>query len=99
MPADHAFQAVAFPDNVPLRALSALFPDAQRTATEVRVTRPEGGTLFLYPFGAVVFADVEPAVRARCLEELRAREPRFSGPGTLEDLVVREDASAEAGMN
>jgi uncharacterized Rmd1/YagE family protein len=98
MPAEHSFQAVAFPDNVPLRALAALFPDAQRTATEVRVTRPEGGTLFLHPFGAVVFADVDPAVRARCLEELRARDARFSGPGTLEDLVVREEESVPAGM-
>jgi len=98
MPDLHSFQAVAFPDNVPLRALAGLFPDAQRTATEVRVARPEGGTLFLYPFGAVAFADVEPEVRTRCLEELRAREPRFSGSGTLEDLVVREEAGATLGM-
>jgi uncharacterized Rmd1/YagE family protein len=98
MPDAHSFQAVAFPDNVPLRVLAALFPEAQRTTTEVRVVRPEGGTLFLYPFGAVVFADVEPELRARCLEELRRREPRFSGPGTSEDLIVREDSSAALGM-
>jgi uncharacterized Rmd1/YagE family protein len=98
MAAEHSFQVLAFPDNVPLRALAALFPEAQKSMTEVRVTLPEGGTLFLYPFGAIVFADVEPAVRARRMDELRVRERRLSGAGTSEDLLVREDASASPGM-
>ena len=58
MPPVHSFQALAFPENVPLRALSALFPHAVRGTHELRVTLPEGGTLFLYPFGVVVFQAV-----------------------------------------
>jgi uncharacterized Rmd1/YagE family protein len=96
---EHAFEAVAFPDNVPLRTLAALFPEAPRSMTEVRVALGGGGTLFLYPFGAVVFADVAPETRARCLEDLRTRERRFSGAGTAEDLRVREDAEASPGMS
>jgi uncharacterized Rmd1/YagE family protein len=96
--AEHPFQAVAFPDNVPVRALAALFPEAPRSMTEVRVALPEGGTLFLYPFGAIVFADVAPEVRARRLDDLRARERRLSGAGTSEELLVREDAASALGM-
>ena len=99
MSAVHPFQALAFPENVPLRALSALFPEAVRGTHELRVTLPGGGTLFLYPFGVVVFQDVDAAARETQLEALRKAEPRLSGPGTIEDLVVREDAAAAPGMS
>jgi hypothetical protein len=39
MSAAHAFQALAFPENVPLRALATLFPNATRGAYELRVAR------------------------------------------------------------
>jgi required for meiotic nuclear division protein 1 len=94
----HSFEAVAFPENVPLRALAPLFPEAQRTPTELRVALAEGGTLFLYPFGAVAFENVDPAARARRLAELRKAEPRLAEPGAREDLAVREDAAAAPGM-
>jgi hypothetical protein len=47
-----------------------------RGTHELRVTLPEGGTLFLYPFGVVVFQDVDPAAREAQLEALRKAEPR-----------------------
>jgi len=99
MSAVHSFQALAFPENVPLRALSALVPHAVRGTHELRVALAEGGTLFLYPFGVVVFQDVDPAAREAQLEALRKAEPRLSGPGTVEDLVVREDAGSAPGMS
>jgi uncharacterized Rmd1/YagE family protein len=98
MAAEHSFQALAFPDNVPLRTLAALFPDAKRGTHELRAALPDGGTLFLYPFGVVVFEDVDPAARERQLEVLRKAEPRLSGPGTVEDLAVREDTTPAPGM-
>ena len=98
MAAEHSFQALAFPENVPLRTLAALFPDAKRGTHELRAALPEGGTLFLYPFGVVVFEDADPAARERQLEVLRKAEPRLSGPGTVEDLVVREDTTPAPGM-
>jgi uncharacterized Rmd1/YagE family protein len=98
MSATHSFQALAFPENVPLRALSALFPNAIKGTHELRVAIADGGTLFLYPFGVVVFEDVDPGVRERQLEALRKAEPRLSGPGTVEDLAVRADAATAPGM-
>ena len=94
----HSFQAAAFPENVPLRELATLYPDAQRTATELRVTLPEGGAMFLYPFGVVVFEDVDADTRRRRLEELRRGEPRLAEPGLSEDLRVREEPEAALGM-
>ncbi len=98
MAASHSFHALAFPDNVPLRELAALLPEAQRSTLELRVALAEGGTLFLYPFGVVVFQDVDPAARQRQVEDLRRREPRLGGAGTSEDMTVREDPSATPGM-
>jgi uncharacterized Rmd1/YagE family protein len=66
---------------------------------ELRVALADGGTLFLYPFGAVAFQDVGSAERQRQLAELHRAEPRLGGPGTSEDLTVREDASAQPGMS
>ena len=75
MPAVHSFQALAFPENVPLRALSLLVPHAVRGTHELRVTLADGGTLFLYPFGVVVFQDVDPAAREAQLEALARPSP------------------------
>jgi uncharacterized Rmd1/YagE family protein len=98
MGAEHSFHAIAFADNVPLRTLVSVFPEATRSIHELRVTVEAGGTAFLYPFGVVVFADVEAAARQSLLETLRRAEPRLSGPGTAEDLTVREDPAAAPGM-
>src|SRR5258706_14911914 len=99
MAAEHSFQALAFPENVPLRTLAALFPKARRGTHELRAALQGGGTLFLYPFGVVVFEDVDPAAREGQLEVLRKAEPRLSGPGTAEDLVGREDTTPAPGMS
>jgi uncharacterized Rmd1/YagE family protein len=98
MSAVHSFQALAFPENVSLRRLAELFPDAKRGTHELREDLAEGGTLFLFPFGVVVFQDVDAATRNDQLEALHKADPRLSGPGTVEDLAVREDPSAAPGM-
>jgi uncharacterized Rmd1/YagE family protein len=98
MSAEHSFQALAFPENVPLRTLATLFPEARRGTHELRAARPEGGTVFLFPFGTVVFQDLDAAAREGQLEALRKADARLGGPGTIEDLAVREDAAAPPGM-
>jgi required for meiotic nuclear division protein 1 len=95
---EHSFQALAFPENVPLRTLAVAYPQARRTPLELRVDLGGGGTMFLYPFGAVVFQDAEAAARDAQLETLRRVEPRLSGPGTGEDMLVREDPACPPGM-
>jgi uncharacterized Rmd1/YagE family protein len=99
MSSEHSFQALAFPENVSLRRLASAFPEARRGTHELRLELRGGGTMFLYPFGAVVFQDVDPHERDAQLEALRRADPRLSGAGTGEDLVVREDPAAPAGMS
>ena len=48
----HAFVAVAFVENLSLKEISAAFPEARGSAHELRLTRAEGGEVFLYPSGA-----------------------------------------------
>ena len=97
MSAPHSFQALAFPENVPLRALSALFPNAIKGTHELRVAIADGGTLFLYPFGVVVFEDVDPAVRERQLEALRKAEPRLARAGRGPPSARRGDGAGDGG--
>jgi uncharacterized Rmd1/YagE family protein len=53
-PTAHAFFAVAFVENLSLKEIAAAFPEARGSLHELRLTRPEGGEVFLYPFGVVV---------------------------------------------
>ena len=53
----HAFNAIAFVDNVPMRELEALFPGARVSPHELVVALDGQGTLFAFPFGALVFLD------------------------------------------
>ena len=62
-PRVHTFHAVAFVENLVLKELAPIFPTAKRTTHELRVLRPEGGTVFVYPFGAMVFHNVPAALR------------------------------------
>lgn len=98
MPADHAFHAVAFAENFSLKELAAAFPDAQRTGHELVRSLPGGGELFLYPFGAVVFRDVEAPRRDTELALLRERRPGLSPAVVEEELIVREEASQPPGV-
>lgn len=71
----HTFHAVAFVENLALRDLARAFPEAKRSAHELWYTTPAGGTVFVYPFGAMVFHDVPPAEREAQVARLRSARP------------------------
>jgi uncharacterized Rmd1/YagE family protein len=93
--ASHAFHAVAFVENLSLKELSPAFPDAKRTPRELWYTTPGEGTVFIYPFGAMVFHDVPPAERARQMSRLHAaRHGLTNALGSEESFTVREEPGA-----
>jgi uncharacterized Rmd1/YagE family protein len=94
-PRVHTFHAVAFVENLPLKDLAALYPSAKRTTHELCVARPDGGQVFVYPFGAMVFQDV-PVASAREAEVVRLRvaQPKLTSTTVInEEFTVREDVA------
>src|SRR5579871_171067 len=86
----HAFHATAFVENLSLKDLAVVYPEARRRPHEL-FYRLEGGAVFVYPFGAIVFRDLPPAVRERELERLRRARPGLTKATLIEELNVRED--------
>jgi uncharacterized Rmd1/YagE family protein len=87
----HSFFATAFVENFPLKELATAYPEGKRSLRELWFQPPSGGTVFFYHFGAVVFFDVAPEVRADELKRLGAARPRLTKAQVLnEELTVRE---------
>jgi uncharacterized Rmd1/YagE family protein len=91
----HAFDAVAFVDNVSIRELEALFPGARTSPHELVADLEDGGTVFAFPFGALVFLDVPPARREAELARLRQARPQLT-PGVVRESFVAAEAPGEA---
>ena len=88
---NHSFFATAFVENFPLKELAAAYPEAKRSPRELWFQPASGGTVFIYPFGAVVFFDVAPEVRTSELERLASARPGLTKAQVLnEELYVRE---------
>lgn len=96
---EHVFQAVAFVENLSLKELAAAFESGRRAGYELAVPLPDGGTAFMYPFGAVVFHRASPAARAEILEKLRRTRPGLTTAVINEELTVREDPDQPAGVS
>jgi required for meiotic nuclear division protein 1 len=91
----HSFFAAAFVENLPLKELAAAYPEARRSARELWFAPAGGGSVFIYPFGAVVFLDVGPEARAAELARLAAARPGLTKAQVLnEELSVRESSGA-----
>ena len=87
----YSFFATAFVENLPLKELANVYTDAKRSPRELWFQPASGGTVFIYPFGAVVFFDVSPEVRASELQRLRQSRPGLTKAQVLnEELSVRE---------
>jgi uncharacterized Rmd1/YagE family protein len=87
----HTFFATAFVENLPLKELAGAYPEAKRSPRDLWFQPASGGTVFIYPFGAVVFLDVAPGVRASELNRLRQTRPGLTKAQVLnEELSVRE---------
>lgn len=88
----HHFDAVAFAENFTLKEVAALFPAARPAVEGLRLALPEGGSIFFYPFGTVVFHQVE---RTRRDEFLAGLPKVWSGRGAE---LVREDFQVHTGI-
>ena len=95
---EHTFHAIAFVENFGLRELAAAFPEAQRTAHELVYETPAGGTVFIYPFGAMVLHNVPEAEREVHKRRLVAARPGLTDARAVEDLTVIEEPGARPDM-
>ena len=95
---EHTFSAVAFVENLVLKELAGVFPGARVTPHELRFCPPSGGSMFAFPFGAVVFVDIPVAERERQLELLHAAHPRLTTETVREDFLAREQPGADLGV-
>jgi uncharacterized Rmd1/YagE family protein len=95
----HSYSAVAFVENFALKDLSPSYPEARRTSRELRYPLPEGGEVFLYPFGAAVFHDVPSDRREVELERLRRALPGLTTKIIREELTLCEAPEEKAGLS
>jgi required for meiotic nuclear division protein 1 len=96
----HSFFATAFVENFPLKEMGAAYPEAKRSPRDLWWKPASGGTAFLYPFGAVVFFDVAPEVRAAELERLAQARPGLTKAQVLnEELTVSEKPDARTDID
>jgi uncharacterized Rmd1/YagE family protein len=96
----HTFFAAAFVENLPLKELAPAYPEAKRSLRELWIQPPSGGTVFFYHFGAVVFFDASPEVRAAELRRLASVRPGLTKSQVLnEELTVREVPGARPDMD
>jgi required for meiotic nuclear division protein 1 len=90
---DHQFAAIAFEENLSLRDLAPAFPGSRVSLRELQ-SPCDGGEIYLYPFGAVVFHDVPPARRDAELARLREARPGLTTKVVRESFLVREEPGA-----
>jgi uncharacterized Rmd1/YagE family protein len=99
VPSTHAFHAIAFVENLRLKELADAIPGAGRTPHEVSYPAADSqGTVFLYPFGAMVLYDVPEARREHELERLRAARPGLTDAHASESLLVKEEPGGRPDM-
>jgi uncharacterized Rmd1/YagE family protein len=92
----HTFHAVAFVENLALRDLAPAFPEAKRTPRELWYATRAGGTVFVFPFGAMVFHNVPPADREAQAARLHAARPGLTNALDFEEsFTVREEPGAK----
>src|SRR5436305_75761 len=88
VPRTHQFAAVAFEENLSLRELAASYPEARLGLRDMRLAAGDGGGIFIYPFGAVVFHDVTPERREAELARLYRARPGLTTQVVRESLTV-----------
>ena len=97
----HRFYAVAFEENLSLRQVAAVFPEARVTPHELRVPIAQNGTsgeMYVFPFGAVVTRAVPVDRREAELARLGRAIPKLTTKVIREEYSVLEDPAAETGI-
>jgi len=91
----HVFHAIAFVENFSLKELAARYPEARRTHYQLWFPAAAGGTVFIFPSGAIAFHNVGQAGREAELLRLRRALPRLSDAQVIsEEFSVRETPGA-----
>ena len=93
MPDTHQFAAVAFEENLNLRELARHYPEARVGPHEMQLPC-DGGELFMYPFGAVVFHNVRPDRREAELQRLHRARPGLTTQVVRESFTARVEPGA-----
>ncbi|HVN88960.1 MAG TPA: RMD1 family protein [Candidatus Binataceae bacterium] len=86
----HQFAAVAFEENLALRALIGAFPNAKMTPLELYIPTDGGGGVYIFPFGAVATHDVPADRREEVIARIREVVPKFTARVIREEYTVRE---------
>jgi len=94
----HQFNAIAFEENLNLRQLAPLFPDARATLRDLRRTIEPNGALYVYPFGAIVTHDIPAEQREAELKRLRTAMPKLTAKVVREEYTVAEDPAFKTGI-
>jgi len=94
----HQFYAIAFEENLSIRQLAPIFPDARIAPHELYQPIEPGGGLYIYPFGAMVTHDVPTERREAEIARLRRYGPRLTAQVIREDYVVREAPDQPIGV-
>src|SRR3954467_13524864 len=92
-PTTHEFAAIAFEENLSLRELVPIFPGARLTPRELQAPC-DGGEVFIYPFGAVVFHNVPLEDCDAELARLRTPRPGLTTKVVGDGFTVREEPAA-----
>lgn len=94
---EHRFHAVAFVENVSLKEAVPAFPNARVRPYSLHAALDEGGDVFFFAFGAIVFLGVE---RERRVRELERITKRFSLTPQIvnEEFTVLEEPDAPIGV-
>lgn len=94
----HHFFAHAFPENFSLRELAGKYPEGKLRAHELHLPVEPQGDIFLYPFGAIVFHNLNTERQAAELARLHLARPGLSPEVVQEDFRVIVTAGAVPGF-
>lgn len=95
----HHFSAIAFVENLSTKDLAPAYPEGRLSAQELHVPLPEGGDLFIYPFGAVVFHDATSEKKTIEMARLHRVRPGLTPLIVREEYVVHENPKAPIGVD
>lgn len=96
----HAFHATAFIENLPLKELAPAYPGARRTPHQLSYATASGGTVFIYPFGAIVFLDLPPQEAKAEMARLHAARPGLTTAHVIDEaLTARVIEGSRVGMD
>jgi uncharacterized Rmd1/YagE family protein len=99
-PRVHQFYAIAFEENLVLKQLAPVFPQAKLIAPhELYVPLEPDGGMYVYPFGAVVMLDAPAERREAELARLHRAAPKLTAQVVREDYSVLEDPTFQTGLS